>query len=91
VNAGQSYCHLHKPKRNTDKSRYGRRWEHLRELFLAKHPLCADCQTAGKFTSATEVHHIISVARGGSDREENLMPLCKSCHSKRTYREERDG
>jgi 5-methylcytosine-specific restriction endonuclease McrA len=50
-------------------------------MFLRRHPECADC---GR--EATEAHHIVPRAQGGSDRWENLMPLCKACHSARTRR-----
>jgi len=29
-----------------------------------------------------EVHHILPLSRGGTSDEDNLMSLCKSCHSK---------
>ena len=29
-----------------------------------------------------EVHHILPLSRGGTNNEDNLMSLCKSCHSK---------
>ena len=31
---------------------------------------------------ATSVHHVISRGRGGTNREENLIPLCTKCHHK---------
>ena len=30
--------------------------------------------------SNIEVDHIIGLAQGGQDIEENLQPMCKSCH-----------
>jgi 5-methylcytosine-specific restriction endonuclease McrA len=33
---------------------------------------------------ATEVDHIIEVARGGSNTIDNLQPLCKPCHMAKT-------
>ncbi|MFC1572277.1 HNH endonuclease [Candidatus Eisenbacteria bacterium] len=39
------------------------------------------CQTPGcKRTRFLEVHHIHPVARGGSNRPENLTTLCSGCH-----------
>ena len=90
VEAGVRYCPRHKPKRR-DASHYDYRWRKLRAMYIAKHPLCAECESAGRLTPATEVHHIVAVADGGSDRDENLQPLCKSCHSRKTSEESRFG
>ncbi len=92
VEADESYCLEHKrlaaqqyerygrPEEN--KKRYGYRWRKIRALFLAAHPLCEMCRKAGRFTEATEVHHILPLAHGGTHDEENLMALCKACHSR---------
>lgn len=37
---------------------------------------------------ATEIHHIKSRARGGSNRPINLLHVCHSCHSKITIHDE---
>lgn len=60
---------------------YDIKWRRVRAAFLRKHPACADC--GGE---ATEVHHIVPLSAGGTHRWENLMPLCKVCHSRRTRR-----
>ena len=91
VNAGDRYCPAHKPRRDTSNWHYDRRWRELREIYLAKHPLCAECEKAGRLTPATEIHHIIPLAQGGTDRDENLMGLCKSCHSRKTMRSINNG
>jgi 5-methylcytosine-specific restriction protein A len=84
------YCAVHAATYNKihrdpeRKKHYGRQWERLRTAFLSKHPLCQMCQEAGRLVSATEVHHIVSLADGGTDDEENLMSLCKPCHSRFT-------
>ena len=91
VDAGARYCARHKPTRNYDASHYDYRWRKLRTLYIAKNPLCAECEKAGRLTPATEVHHIVAVADGGSDRDENLQALCKSCHSRKTAKESRFG
>ena len=61
---------------------YGGRWRTIRNLYIAKHPLCEECLAAGRHVRADEVHHIIPVAQGGVHAEENLMALCRSCHAK---------
>lgn len=87
------YCAEHRRESNkvirdpAVKKRYGYRWEKLRAAYLAQHPLCEECQRAGRLTTATEVHHVVPVVQGGSDDEGNLMALCKKCHSRETARE----
>ena len=40
---------------------------------------CVSC--ARRFVASNiEVDHIIGLAQGGQDIEENLQPMCKSCH-----------
>ena len=77
----------HKPKRlprrddrdSASKRGYDRRWRRLRIAVLSGEPLCREC---GK--PATEVDHIVAIAKGGEDVESNLQPLCKPCHSRKT-------
>ena len=66
---------------------YGGTWPCIRARFLAAHPLCAVCQKEGRVTAADEVHHIQPLSRGGTHAEDNLMALCKECHSRITARE----
>lgn len=65
---------------------YDRQWRKTRERVLARQPLCADCEAAGRVTPATEVHHRVklAVAPRGKHQAENLVPLCRECHAKRT-------
>ncbi len=53
-------------------------------MFLRHNPVCLKCERR-----AEEVDHIIPLARGGTNKWENLQSLCKSCHSKKTIRENR--
>ena len=88
------YCGEHKAvaARHYDKylrgydhnKRYGWQWRKLRALFLLANPFCEICKREGRFTDATEVHHIKPLSEGGTNDVENLMPLCKSCHSRIT-------
>ena len=63
------------------RKRYGRAWQHIRTLYIAAHPLCEQCAADGRLTPAREVHHVIPLADGGSHDDENLIALCKACHS----------
>ena len=72
--------------RGTRKERgYDEDWLRLRSRYLAAKPTCNDCRRL-----ATEVHHIKPIRDYPELRLvwENLMGLCKSCHSKRTARGE---
>lgn len=66
---------------------YGANWRRLRAMHLAQEPLCRHCGRQGIVTPASEVDHIVPRSNGGSDKYENLQALCKSCHSRKTYRE----
>ena len=89
------YCGEHKAvaARHYDKylrwydhnKRYGWQWRKVRALFLTANPFCEMCKQSGKLVDATEVHHIKPISEGGSLTDpNNLMALCKSCHSRIT-------
>lgn len=67
---------------------YGATWRRIRLRFLQEHPLCVDCLRHGQTVPATEVDHIKPKRIGGTDEWENLQPLCKTCHSVKTGRED---
>jgi 5-methylcytosine-specific restriction enzyme A len=56
-----------------------------RARFLKYNPACAVCGAL-----ATEAHHIVPKAEGGTGHWENLQALCKSCHSRITGRYTRE-
>ena len=64
-------------------------WRRLRDLYMHEHPICADCLAKGKITPAEDIHHIVSPFRGGEVNYNllldynNLVSLCKECHSER--------
>ena len=65
---------------------YGSKWRTARAVFLAAHPLCAECERGGFVTAATVVDHVI--AHKGDDKlfwsRSNWQALCASCHSRKT-------
>lgn len=91
------YCPVHAEEgRAYDLSRgsasqrgYGGQWRKIRALVLAERPLCADPYGLhpNQVVLATDVDHIIPLAAGGSNARENLQPLCHSCHSAKTARD----
>jgi 5-methylcytosine-specific restriction protein A len=81
------YCNSHQKavvdNRPTASQRgYGARWQKWRKWYLINNPMCVDCS----IKPASEVHHIKKL----TDYPElqyvnnNVMALCKSCHSIRT-------
>lgn len=83
----KKYCDKHKYlNKNTRSKPYNSKWRLIRKRFLVANPFCLECYKNNKITPANEVHHIIPVNEGGIDNFDNLMALCKSCHSKITRR-----
>lgn len=78
-------------RRSNSASRgYGHKWRMARARFLQLHPLCADCAKAGITTAAQVVDHI-EPHKGDQYlfwNEANWQPLCQSCHSRKTARED---
>lgn len=80
-------------RKENDRFYTGKVWRNCRQAFLniPGNRLCHDCllKTPPAYTATEEVHHI-------KDRRQypdlaldfdNMMPLCKSCHSRRTMTE----
>ena len=77
--------------RGTSSSRgYNYDWQRVRTAMLRRTPLCEDCAKTNIITIASEVHHIVKVRDDKTKRLDvnNLLCLCKSCHSQRTARGE---
>ena len=90
-----SRCSIHSKSTAPAKPRYAdpfywrAPWLKLRKWFLARNPICAECQRRGRITAANEVHHLKPKADFPELAlvAENLEALCKSCHSRMTRRE----
>ncbi|QDU62155.1 HNH endonuclease [Planctomycetes bacterium Pan216] len=67
-----------------------KRWRRFRKWFLARQPLCIDCEAAGRLKEADQLHHVVKLKDDWSRRLDptNVVGLCRSCHSKRTARGE---
>jgi 5-methylcytosine-specific restriction enzyme A len=64
-------------------------WRTIRYISLQKNPYCAVCLKDKVYVIATEVDHVIPLKERPDLCVEltNLQGLCKSCHSKKTYLE----
>ena len=51
---------------------------------LHAEPLCRDCKAKGIYTLAVTPDHIIPLAKGGTDTDDNIRCLCGPCHDRRT-------
>lgn len=62
--------------------RYGRAWQKVRDSYVKEHPFCELCFKNHMLVPVEQVHHIKPIAEGGTHERNNLISLCKSCHSK---------
>lgn len=60
----------------------------LRKRRLAQlGPLCRMCADEGYVTEATTIDHIIALANGGTDTDDNCQALCAKHHEAKTARD----
>jgi len=77
----------HDARRGSSAARgYGATWQRLRKLVLHDEPVC---RTHGCGQLATDVDHIVALAKGGTNERTNLQALCHACHSRKTARVDR--
>lgn len=69
----------------------GRALQVIRARVFAREPWCRLCRALGLFTSATIVDHILNLADGGQETDENRQPLCQACSDAKTQEEARRG
>lgn len=62
----------------------GRAGQEQRARRRALHPLCERCLDRGIIRPTDEIDHIIPVAMGGPDTDDNVQGLCTDCHKDKT-------
>jgi 5-methylcytosine-specific restriction enzyme A len=88
VNRGK--CKDHQPI-NWSRKAYrmpGWAWSRLKPSILVRDGyLCQVCLKRGIYTEASEVDHVIPLAKGGSNDHSNLVAICGTCHEHKTITE----
>ena len=71
----------------------GRRLQRLRHQLLSRYPLCVLClaKVPACLSSATIRDHIVPLAEGGTDTEDNVQAICVDCSDTKTQQEARRG
>lgn len=79
-----------RPNRPSDPFYTHSRWRKVRAAFLAEFPLCVDCLAIGRTVPASEVDHVLPRATHPELEWDwdNFSAKCKSCHSRKTRREQ---
>ena len=86
-----TYARQQDKRRSTSMARgYDAAWRRVRALALLRDLyLCQHCLRDERPVSATEVDHIVPLARGGARLDlANLQSLCHPCHSRKTVTED---
>lgn len=77
-------------RRGNERQRgYGRLHKDRRAAMLPEHPLCVMCLAEGRRREATVRDHIVALADGGEESEENTQGLCRWCHARKSAGERR--
>lgn len=66
----------------------GPQLQRIRRDWFSRYPLCVRCQAAGRVRLAEQLDHIVALANGGKDfdedDEQNRQGLCTPCHHIKT-------
>lgn len=80
------------PRPSAARRGYDKTWRRIRAAKLARDPWCEDpYRLHDGLVLAREVDHIIPRARGGTNEDENLQSLCRTCHQRKTNTEDGGG
>lgn len=68
----------------TVKRERGRAKQARNVRLLRREPLCRHCAARGVTRAAAVLDHIVPLAKGGAESDDNLQPLCVECHNVKT-------
>lgn len=78
----------HQPKSRWGHGRGGRPWRRKRDEIFKRDKYT--CQVCGRVGGELELDHIVNVARGGTDDDNNLQTICTACHKPKTHAESQE-
>ncbi len=68
-------------RRDSETLRYGQGWKNRRAEIRRRDKVCRSCGKSPEENGpALHVHHLLPFRYGGTNRPENLVALCDSCH-----------
>lgn len=92
---GLAGCGQHKREAWAQSATYtrvrGRRLQRQRAELFSREPLCRECARSGRVSVATIRDHIVPLAEGGGDGDDNVQPLCGECSDVKTAAEAQRG
>jgi 5-methylcytosine-specific restriction protein A len=95
VHDGTVRCAEHKlgtwVKRPEIKRTTGRKLQRQRAALFSAEPLCRECSKIGRVSEAVIRDHIVPLAEGGTDDDDNVQPLCQSCSDAKSAGERTRG
>ena len=62
----------------------GRRLQDRRLRLWAARPYCAACGALTRYPDGFELDHVVPLAAGGADTDDNCQILCIACHESKT-------
>lgn len=92
VRDGTSRCSKHAReawarKPTATKRVTGRRLQAMRASLFRRQPLCVECERIGLVVLATQRDHIVPLAEGGQDDDDNTQGLCDEHHEAKSLAE----
>jgi 5-methylcytosine-specific restriction endonuclease McrA len=61
-------------------------WQRISDAKVGPCRVCGSAGNNGRVHGLIQLHHVVSRAHGGDDVEENIVPLCVTCHDRVTAR-----
>jgi len=99
VEHGRARCPQHERQRQQDDRHvrgsatdrgYDHAWQAVRAAYARAHPWCEPCLARGYRVPVQIVDHRIPLTQGGARLDpRNLESQCRSCHTRKTWHEQR--